>query len=119
MFDQQSDNQLSIILILSVIIVMAEELTRILPANSPEQFVFIETISDKCHNHILHPQLTVVIHPSQHYTSVELSLIETHFQCQPLRYLYIILGPGWSNMIIIIHEITQFLKNILHTQIYR
>ena len=51
MFDQQSDNQLSFILILSVIIVMAEELTRILPANSPDQFVFIETISDKCQSH--------------------------------------------------------------------
>ena len=40
-------------------------------------------------NHILHPQLAVVINPSQHYTRVELSLIETHFPCQPLLYLYI------------------------------
>ena len=51
MFDQQSDNQLSFILILSVIIVMEEELTRILLENSPDQFVFIETISDKCQSH--------------------------------------------------------------------
>ena len=42
MFDQQSDNQLSIILILSVIIVMAEELTRILPANSPDLLLLQE-----------------------------------------------------------------------------
>ena len=33
--------------------------------------------------HILHPRLAVIINPSQHYTRVEVSLIQTHFPCQP------------------------------------
>ena len=46
---------------------MAEELTRILPANSLHQFVFIETISDKCQSHSTPLiDLAVVINPSQH-----------------------------------------------------
>ena len=47
-------------------------------------------------NHILHPRLAVVINLSQHYTRVELSLIETHFHANPSSIYIVYRGPGWS-----------------------
>ena len=65
-------------------------------------FVSIESISDKCQSHST-PLIGGVINPSQHYTRVELSLIETHFFCMPTPPLSIYYiggqngkGPGWS-----------------------
>ena len=66
------------------------------------QFVFIETISTKKKK--LKRRLAVIINPSQHYARVEVSLIETHFPCQPLLCLYIIYGPEWSGARVVIHQ---------------
>ena len=47
--------------------------------------VFSETISAKCQDtfYTPHPQSAVNINPSQDYTRLEVSLIETPFPCQP------------------------------------
>ena len=47
--------------------------------------VFSETIRAKCQDtfYTLHPQSAVNINPSQDYTRLEVSLIETPFPCQP------------------------------------
>ena len=53
--------------------------------------IFLETISTKCQAtfYTPHPQSTVNIDPSQDYTRLEVSLIETPFPCQPHLCLYI------------------------------
>ena len=67
---------------------------EIIYAQVVQYYIIISLFSSKqlviSVNHILHPRLAVIINPSQHYKRVELLLIETHFPCQPLLYLYII-----------------------------